>query len=260
MKTHANSVRLKSLEALKALEALETVWWIWMHLSKGLEKVHAETFAWEVLYGWKRVANHARSSDQTTWFQFPLRKKEMWGAVEQHRMSERTVSKTELPRPNPTNTAVKSDSVHACVKNATIAHPRCLNIFETWAAWRRFVLNHYVRGRSLRVSCPIFFHCADEVREVRCGALSHSMIQPFIHEKLQFSFAKMRSNKRADTQGLILEMLKKGGPVLWQTLFDLYNKMGFSVPSNWRPIARIQIKYKSITKFLHQRLKECLWR
>jgi hypothetical protein len=84
------------------------------------------------------------------------------------------------------------------------------------------------------------------------------MIQPFILEKLQFSFAKMRSNKCADTQGLIWEMLKKGGPVLWQTLFDLYNKMGFSVPSNWRPIARIQIKYKSITKLLHQRLKECL--
>ena len=164
MKTHANSVRLKSLKALKAREALETVWWIWMHLSKGLEKVHAETFAWEVPYGWKRVANHARSSDQTTWCQCPLRKKEMWGAAERHRMSELTVSKTELPRPNPTNTAVKSDSVHACVKNATVAHPRCLKFFETWAAWRRFVLNHYVRWRSLRVSCPIFF-----IVQMKCG-------------------------------------------------------------------------------------------
>ena len=106
--------------------------------------------------------------------------------------------------------------------------------FEPLRPWRK----------SARFLSDIF-HCADEVREVRCGALSHSMIQPFILEKLLFSFAKMRSNKRADTQGLILEMLKKGGPVLWQTLFDLYNKMG---PCQFPATGDRLLEYRSNTR------------
>jgi hypothetical protein len=66
---------------------------------------------------------------------------------------EPTVSKTELLRPNPTNTGVKkrfgNSSVSARAKNATIAFPQFCKIFETWATWRRFVLNHYVRAKRL---------------------------------------------------------------------------------------------------------------
>ena len=131
------------------------------------------------------------------------------------------------------------------------------------------------------VSCPIFFYCADEVREVGRGPRAHSMIQPFTIEKLQFCFAKMRSNKCADSQSLIFEMFKEGGPVLWQTLIDFYNKvvvMGqlaatwrnafftmifqkiedVSAPGIWKPIATLQIAYTIFTKLLHHRLKECV--
>lgn len=68
------------------------------------------------------------------------------------------------------------------------------------------------------------FHSVKEVCELKYEPFAHSIIQPFTIEKLQFCFAKMRSNKCADTQTLNLEMIKNSRPVLWQIFIDLHQK------------------------------------
>ena len=90
-----------------------------------------------------------------------------------------------------------------------------------------------------------------------------AMIEPFTVAELQVCFAPMRVNKCPDSQGLVVEMFKHGGPVLWSTLIGLFNttlttgtagtdwrntlfmmipKTGdLAAPNNWRPIAILQI-------------------
>ena len=97
-----------------------------------------------------------------------------------------------------------------------------------------------------------------------------AMIEPFTVAELQVCFAQMRVNKCPDSQGLVVEMFKHGGPVLWNTLIGLFNtilttgtiethwrntlfmmipKTGdLAAPNNWRPIAILQITYKIFTK------------
>ena len=100
--------------------------------------------------------------------------------------------------------------------------------------------------------------------------------------ELQAALKQLKRGKGSDRHGLIMEMFQDGGVTLhtylttifnnmlregdfppdWRTLmFIMLPKAGdTSKPSNWRPIAVLDITYKIFAKVIHNRIRESLER
>ena len=107
---------------------------------------------------------------------------------------------------------------------------------------------------------------------------AHDDIPPFSLQEIDKAIHQLRSGKCKDTNGLIAEMLKTGGPTLRSHLQRLYNdvlspnaappaqwkytsisvifKSGDAqLPNNYRPIAIIPLLYKLFARLLYNRLE-----
>ena len=116
------------------------------------------------------------------------------------------------------------------------------------------------------------------------GPTDHDKLQPiapFTIEELEVAMKGLKNGRSKDTSGILAEMLKDGGPTLWQTLPNLYNEVlkpdkaaptqwrrtQFTVlhksgdarlPHNYRPIAAIPLLYKLFSRLLYNRLETTL--
>eukprot|EP00959_Pyramimonas_sp_CCMP1952_P205669 4301053-Pyramimonas_sp.AAC.1 len=102
-------------------------------------------------------------------------------------------------------------------------------------------------------------------------------IPAFTNSEIEHALKGLKSNKAADTEGIVAEMLKSGGKALRYILLDLFNRIlrpGTPTPKNWkhtvikvlyksgdpqlpqnyRPIATIPILYKLFSRLLYNRL------
>ena len=109
-----------------------------------------------------------------------------------------------------------------------------------------------------------------------------SQIPVFTIDEFMEALKHMKNGKCADSEGVVVEMIKHGSDLLHQTILSMFNEMlrtgvfdnswsetvfrmlpksgDLTKPGNWRPIAKLKILYKIFSRIIYQRLQPVLVR
>ena len=157
------------------------------------------------------------------------------------------VPKTGLQRRSPTNAMSKRIRKILRARMREKRNHRIANILKDFRQLGDMEIAHFdpfrpCKGSSHNKPVPAefasfladIFKVEDELKHFSAPGC-FAMIDPLPLQNSKFA-CPMRVNKCHDSQGLVVEMFKHGGPVLWNTLIGLFNTIltTGTIETHWR--------------------------